>query len=145
MGTQKSLTTEQLELLIMIDEIEEFDKKHPGNIPAGGIKEVLDSSNVMGDEDFSRIASVLEDYGYLHNGDELTVAGKNYIEFFQEYLEQKAKDVKTEHRTFALVNIEQLNFSLLESLGKISILENVGEVTKLLNIVVQAVKDARHK
>ena len=41
MGTQQALTTEQLELLIIIDEIETFDRVHPDNMPAGGIKEIL--------------------------------------------------------------------------------------------------------
>lgn len=41
MDTQQALTTEQLELLIIIDEIETFDRVHPDNMPAGGIKEIL--------------------------------------------------------------------------------------------------------
>ena len=41
MSTLQSLTTEQLELLILINDIEEYGKKHPENIPQGGIKEVL--------------------------------------------------------------------------------------------------------
>lgn len=76
MGTQQALTTEQIELLIIISEIEEFDRKHPRNIPQGGIKEILESSNIMTSEEFKRLANVLEYYGYLHNGDELTIDGK---------------------------------------------------------------------
>ena len=34
MDTQQALTTEQLELLIIIDEIETFDRVHPDNMPA---------------------------------------------------------------------------------------------------------------
>ena len=68
MGTQQALTTEQLELLIIIDEIETFDRVHPDNMPAGGIKEILNNNGIMSPEDFSRIANVLGYYGYIHNG-----------------------------------------------------------------------------
>lgn len=145
MDTQQALTTEQLELLIIIDEIETFDKVHPDNMPAGGIKEILNNNGIMSPEDFSRIANVLGYYGYIHNGDELTVDGKQYIELFKEYLKQKSEDIKIEHVSFSLLNIEKLNLTLFDSLGKISFLENIGEISSLIKDVAQAIKRAKHK
>lgn len=145
MGTQQALTTEQTELLIIIDEIEEFDRKHPGNIPLGGIKEILESSNVMTSKEFSQLANVLGHYGYLHNGDELTIDGKQYIELFKEYLKQKAENPNIEHISYSLLNIEKLEINFEACLSKISILENLGEIPDLLKNAVQAVKGLIHK
>lgn len=145
MGTQQALTTEQLELLVIIDEIQEYDKEHPNSIPAGGIKEVLDSSSIMDSDNFNRIAHVLEYYGYIHNGDELTVDGKQYIDLFKEYLEQKSQDITIQHMSFSLINFEKLDLSLSDSLLKVSFLENVGEISSLIKMVVQAIKKIRHK
>ena len=94
MGTQQALTTEQLELLIIIDEIETFDRVHPDNMPAGGIKEILNNNGIMSPEDFSRIANVLGYYGYIHNGDELTVDGKQYIELFKHRCTRGTNEIK---------------------------------------------------
>lgn len=145
MGTQQVLTTEQIEFLIIIDDIEEYDRKHPGNIPAGGIKEILESSSIMTSEEFKRLANVLEYYGYLHNGDELTIDGKQYIELFKEYLKQKAENPNIEHISYSLLNIEKLEIGLEACLSKISVLENLGEIPDLLKNVGQAVKGVIHK
>lgn len=145
MGTQQALTTEQVELLILINDIEDFDREHPGNIPTGGIKEILDSSNVMEPEKFSQLANVLEHYGYLHNGDELTIDGKQYIELFKEYLKQKAEKPNVEHISYSLINIENLEHNLELCLGKISILESLGEISDLLKNAGQAIKKFIHK
>lgn len=145
MGTQQALTTEQLELLIIIDEIETFDRVHPDNIPAGGIKEILNNNGIMSPEDFSRIANVLGYYGYIHNGDELTVDGKQYIELFKEYLKQKSENPNIEHISYSLLNFEKLEINLEACLSKISVLENLGEIPDLLKNVVQVVKEFIHK
>lgn len=145
MSTLQTLTTEQLELLILINDIEEYGKKHPENIPQGGIKEVLWSSNLMDEDKLVRITNVLKYYRYIDKYFELTVDGKQYIELFEEYLEQKAEDVKVEHVSFSLLNIEKLDMSLLDSIAKISILDNVGSISKLLSVIVQGIKSDRHK
>lgn len=137
MGTQQALTTEQVELLILIDSIEEFESKNPGNIPPGGIKEILDSSNVMEPEKFSQLANVLEHYGYLHNGDKLTIDGKQYIELYKEYLSQKAETPSVQHNSYSLINIGKLDSNLEISFGKISILGKVGSLSELLKKVIQ--------
>lgn len=145
MGTQQTLTTEQVELLIIISEIEKFDSVHPGNIPDGGIKEILESSNIMTTEKFCQLANILEYYGYLHNGDELTIDGKQYVELFKEYLRQKAENPNVEHNSYSLLNIGKLEFNLEVCFGKISILENLGEISDLLKNAGQAIKEFIHK
>ena len=71
--------------------------------------------------------------------------GKQYIELFKEYLKQKSEDIKIEHVSFSLLNIEKLNLTLFDSLGKISFLENIGEISSLIKDVAQAIKRAKHK
>lgn len=145
MGTQQALTTEQAQLLIIINGIEEFDSVHPGNIPAEGIKGILESSNIMTSEKFCQLANILEYYGYLHDGDELTIDGKQYVELFKEYLRQKAENPNVEHNSYSLLNIGKLEFDLEVCLGKISILENLGEISDLLKHAGQVVKEFMHK
>lgn len=145
MGTQQALTTEQVELLIIISEIEKFDSVHPGNIPDGGIKEILNNSSIMTPEEFDQLANILEHYGYLHHGDELTIDGKQYVELFKEYLRQKAENPNVEHNSYSLLNIGKLEFDLEVCLGKISILENLGEISDLLKHAGQVVKEFMHK
>lgn len=145
MSTQQALTTEQVELLIIISEIEKFDSVHPGNIPDGGIKEILNNSSIMTPEEFDQLANILEHYGYLHHGDELTIDGKQYVELFKEYLRQKAENPNVEHNSYSLVNIGKLEFDLEVCLGKISILENLGEISDLLKHAGQVVKEFMHK
>ncbi len=99
----------------------------------------------MDEDELVRIANVLKYYGYIDKYFELTVDGKQYIELFEEYLEQKAEDVKVEHVSFSLLNIEKLNMSLLDSVAKISVLDGVGSMSKLLSAIVQGIKSARHK
>lgn len=145
MGTQQTLTTEQVELLIIISEIEKFDSVHPGNIPAGGIKEILENSNIMTSEKFCQLANILEYYGYLHNGDGLTIDGKQYVELFKEYLRKKAENPNVEHNSYSLLNIRKLEFNLEVCFGKISILENLGEISDLLKNAGQTIKEFIHK
>lgn len=140
MGTQQQLTTEQAELLVLIKEIEDFDKQNPRNIPPGGVKEILDGSNIMSPEKFDQLAKTLEYYGYLHMGDELTIDGIQYVELFQEYLQKKTENPSVEYVPFSLINIEHMEIHLFDSIAKISILDNVGKWPKLLQAAVKAIK-----
>lgn len=136
MGTQQQLTTEQAELLVLIKEIEDFDKEQPGHIPEGGVGEIIVSSEIMTANEFNDITDILENYGYLQNDCELTMDGRQYVELFQEYLQKKAENPSVEQVTFSLINIEKMEGSI----AKISILDNVGKWPKLLQAAVKAIK-----
>lgn len=145
MGTQQELTTEQISLLLMIKMVEDFEKENPNNIPDGGVKEVLDSNDLVKPEDFDRIAKVLEYYGYLRNGDELTIDGRQYIELFTEYLEEKTSNPIVVHNSFTLVNLEKLDFSIDACLFKCGIAEGLTDISKTIKVAMQAIKNALHK
>ena len=145
MGTHQELTTEQVELLLIIENIEEFDKTNPGNIPNGGVKEILDTSNVMDPDKFNELAQVLEYYGYLHRGDELTIDGKQYLALFKEYLKEKTNNPLIVHKSFTLINIENLKADIEASLGKISFAVEFGELSKLFEKAGQAIKKLIHR
>lgn len=136
MGTQQQLTTEQVELLILIKEIEDFNKEQSGNIPEGGVGEIIVSNGVMTADEFDNITDILENYGYLQNDYELTTDGRQYIKIFQEYLQKKAKTTNVEHISFSLINIEKLELAI----AKIDILNNLGKWLELLNKAKKAIK-----
>ena len=122
----QALTTEQAELLLMIYDIEEFDEEQPENIPIGGIGEILDENQIMSGKEFKRLAERLEYYGYLHNGDELTADGKQYVELFKEYLKQKEKNPTLENKSFSLINIDNLGIKLEANIGNCDVFGESG-------------------
>lgn len=140
MGTSQALTTEQIELLILIECIEDFDKENPGNVPLGGIKEILDTNSLMEPEDFDRIAKVLEYYGYLENGDELTIDGRQYISLFKEYLEEKSNEPMIVHNSFSLINVGNLELNLEACVAKIGCFENLRDIVNSIEKLLQRVK-----
>lgn len=131
MGTQQALTTNQLELLTIIYDIEEFGKKH-GNETA--IKEILTQDGYMSDVEFEEISQVLIYYGYLSEDVEVTIDGRQYINLFVEYLQEKEKhpDVVI-NSSFSLINIENLNI-------KFTAFEGLGEVGEMFKMVANGVK-----
>ena len=132
MGTQQALTTNQLELLTLIYDIEEFGREH-GN--ETGIKEILTQDGFMSDVEFDEISKVLIYYGYLSEDGEVTIDGKQYINLFVEYLQEKEKqpDVVINNQ-FSLINIENLNVGLNTFL-------NFGEGGEIFKAVVGGIKN----
>lgn len=136
MGTQQQLTTEQAELLILIKEIEDFNREEPGHIPDGGVGRLLvENTNVTPDE-LDIITETLEYYGYLQNDYELTIDGRQYVELLKEYLQKKTENPCVEHISFSLLNIEKLELSF----AKIDILSNLGKWIELFEKVKKAIK-----
>ena len=140
MGTSQALTTEQIELLILIECIEEFDKENPGNIPNGGIREILVENSIMELEDFDRITEVLEYYGYLKNGDELSIDGRQYINLFKEYLKEKSNEPMIVHSSYSLINIGNLELNLEACVAKIGYFENLKDIVNSIEKLLQRVK-----
>lgn len=59
--------------------IMEFEEENSGNIPNGGIDEIIVSSNVMESDKYEGVANKLYHYGLINDEDFLTEAGRNYI------------------------------------------------------------------
>lgn len=142
MGAQQTLTTKQLEVLTLIYDIEEFGKQH-GNVTE--IKEILTQSGCVQDEEFDKYYEVLVCYGYLSEKGNVTIDGKQYIDLFVEYLQEKEKhpDIVI-NNSFSLINLGNLNVGLnaFADLGN-----GAGickRVTGLIESVRQAMKNSKH-
>lgn len=119
MGTQQQLTTQQTELLVLIKEIQDYYAGDLEPHTPGEIKESIDTSYIMETEELESALNALEYYGYLGDDYELTTDGRQYVELFQEYLQEKAKNSNVEHNSFKLINIEKLEvaFAKVDLLG----------------------------
>lgn len=113
MGTQQALTTEQLELLIILQELALYSDDKIGELTAVTEKFELISWDSIGREieDVDRDITVLQYYDYIDKNMEITIDGEQYIKLAKAYVEEKKR-----HR-FAFICVE--NFSLLnvEKLG----------------------------
>jgi len=149
MGTHQELTTEQLEVLILIDEINKYLAESRAFLE-DNISAVIDGSLHTADGCMA-VIEVLEYYGYIKESEdmnddyELTIDGKQYLALFKEYLKQKTNNPVITHNSFTLVNIENLKANIEASLGKINFEIDFGELSRLLNTTGQAIKNWIHK
>jgi len=106
MGTQQALTTEQLELLLLICSIEERKRKE--ELPP--VDEVINQSCIYGAGKYDELTGVLNHYGYIDYTDNLTIDGRQYVDLFLEDLQKKAENPNIViNNQFTLINIEALN------------------------------------
>lgn len=148
MGTQQELTTEQVEVLVWTGIIEVFDKEQPGNIPAGGIKEILDCNNIMNHTTYEECAKALDYYGYLQNGDELTTDGKQYIALLAEEIETPApvnQNIVIVNNKSSLLNIEKIENDLDLSLIKLEASIDLPDMSVGIKKLLQVLKEKVHK
>lgn len=118
MGTNQQLTTEQLELLILLNEINVFKENLDEELETG-VKESITSDNYMSVEKFEEMAEVLEHYGYIHDiyDYEPTIDGVQYLRLFKEHLEvQENKPTIVINNQFSLVNTVNLRLGLFNSM-----------------------------
>ena len=86
------LTTAEMEILSIIATVMEYNEKNPGNIPTGGIDEIIVSNGLMESEVYERGADSLFHYGLIDSEDFLTEAGNNYINQFANDAVKLKKD-----------------------------------------------------
>lgn len=148
MGTYQQLTTEQIKVLILIDEINQCLEKNPDYIINSITEEIYEQVNPKQSE--SEICDVLKYYGYIkygidEDGEEtdyvLTIDGKQYIALFKEYLKAKTENPKIVYNYFILINIEELKIKLLEKFELLGIKVETSEIIKLANEVLEAAKN----
>lgn len=122
MGVQEiTLTTEQLHLLLTINAITEFNKEQPGNIPAGGVGEVIVSNAVMDSEDFDKISDKLLELNLIDEDCFISALGCEYLNNFAEDLERKEKDKNAVYKlNLSKVNLKKLAEKVSETAKKIN-------------------------
>ena len=103
------LTTDELHLLITINAITEFDKKNPGNIPFGGMGEIVVSNGIMKPDDYYKNEESLIKYGLIDENGFINKNGKNYIDTFLKELDKKKEsdDIVCE------ISCNKINFNVL--------------------------------
>lgn len=149
MGTHQELTTEQVEVLLLIDEINKY-LAESREFLADKMAVVIDDS-LHTSEGCMAVIKVLEYYGYVQESEdaeddyELTIDGKQYLALFKEYLKQKTNNPIIVHNSFTLINIENLKTNIEACLGKIDLALEFGELSKLLEKAGQAIKNWLHK
>ena len=139
MGTNQQLTTEQLELLILLNEINVFKENLDEELETG-VHEIIVSSQVMEAEKLDEIADVLEHYGYINDEYEPTIDGVQYLRLFKEHLEvQENKPTIVINNQFSLVNTLNLRLGLFNSMFESSL------ESELLKGIIKIVKKLASK
>ena len=141
MGTHQQLTTEQIEVLILIDNINEHIKENKIEISEEtNIVRIIDEMQAT-KENCIDICKTLEYYGYIEDiGNieyELTVDGKQYIRLFKEYLVAKAENVQFIHNSYSLINIGKLKVNLEACLGKIDISTGLSDFVDFMKDILK--------
>lgn len=132
MGTNQQLTTEQLEILILLNEISIFKEEMSEQLTTD-IQEIVVSNDIMSAEEFDEVTEVLAHYGYIDNVDnyEPTIDGVQYLRLFKEHLEvQEKHPADIINNQFSLINTSEIKFSLFNSICGIEI--NSGLVKNII-------------
>ncbi len=139
MGTYQQLTTEQLEVLILLKAISKFEEENHGKLTTD-LVEIIDS-NKMTKDPGEEICEMLEHYGYIEEnitegiGYDLTLDGKQYIKLFDEYLKAKEENIEIVHNHFSLINIEKIQFSLVDSFKLLGMDTEVKGISDLISFM----------
>lgn len=141
------LTTAEMEILIAIAMIMEFENENSGNIPQGGVGEVIISNNLMEPDIYERVANSLYHLGLINDEDFLTEAGQNYI----EQLKKDAENIEKDKNAVCGNNYSNVNFQMVyEWLEKFLSSDKIDNVCKIIAAVnallsiVNTIKQAYH-
>ena len=103
------LTVEELEVLYLIKAIADFDKENPGNIPAGGVGEVIVSNGVKEPEEFDKITDVLFKNGLTDADNWITKEGCEYLKSFESDLQEDKSKMPPEKLADLYVRLKKDN------------------------------------
>lgn len=79
------LTERELELLLLIKSICEFDAENPGNIPEGGIGEIAVSNGIYEPDEYKECLQKLRQLKLVNDDEKITEAGNDcLIEYYTE-------------------------------------------------------------
>lgn len=141
MGTQQELTTEQVEVLILIEDINKYlaENKETLEVP---MSETVDGI-IVTEDGCVEVCETLEYYDYIEStedGYEVTVDGRQYIRLFKEYLKAKKENTAVIHKSFSLINIERFKMDMEACLGKANVTVDLGRIFELAKGAAEAVK-----
>lgn len=133
------LTTAEMEILIVIAMIMRFEEDNPGNIPDGGIDEIIVSNNVMESDIYERVADSLYHYGLINDEDFLTETGQNYI----KQLIDDANNLEKDKNAVCKNDYSNVNFAKVrEWLNRIDwarMFDNAYKISTVINAVVSLI------
>ncbi len=114
------LTTDEMDILLTIYAIMEFDRENPDNIPSGGIGEIIISNNVKDEEGFNICTKRLSACGLLDDGYMLTQAGIDYVGQVKEDIENRQKDSGAECKNdYSRIDLAELKKRLKTTIDRI--------------------------
>lgn len=128
------LTERELELLLLIKSICEFDAENPGNIPEGGIGEIAVSNGIYEPDEYKECLQELKQLKLVDGDEKITEAGNDcLIEYYTE-AEKICKEKGIEN-PFA-EQLQQLReFSEQPHKEKITLEQVVSNVCKMVAIL----------
>ena len=155
MGTQQALTTEQLEVLILINDICDLIKeKHLENTYKTAMTETIcgilsEEENETPDDNkqhhIEEVCNILNYYGYLDDDYFVSIDGRQYLELLKEYIKSKIDNPSIVNNNYTTINYIQLENNLEAVLLKGNIAETIGECAKFGNNLLQLIKSFLHK
>ena len=155
MGTQQALTTEQLEILILINDIcDLIEEKHLENTYETAMTETVcgilcEEENEIPDDNkqhrVEEVCNILKYYGYLEDNYLISIDGRQYLELLKEYIECKIDNPSVVNNNYTTINYKQLTNNLEAVLSKGNIAETIRECAKFGNTLLQLIKNFLHK
>lgn len=100
------LTTAEMEILILISTIREFESENPENELKCGVDEVIVSNELMEPGTYKRVSDSLYHLGLIDDEDFLTEAGQSYI----EQVKKDAENMKSDRNAVCVNNYSNVNF-----------------------------------
>lgn len=100
------LTTAEMEILILISTIREFESENPENELKCGVDEVIVSNELMEPGTYKRVSDSLYHLGLIDDEDFLTDAGQSYI----EQVKKDAENMKSDRNAVCVNNYSNVNF-----------------------------------
>lgn len=103
---ETQLTTAEMEILILISSIREFESENPENELKCSVEEVIVSNELMEPDRYERVTDSLCHLGLIDDEDFLTDAGQSYI----EQVKKDAENMKSDRNAVCVNNYSNVNF-----------------------------------
>lgn len=134
------LTADELDVLMTIGAIMEFEKENPGNIPHGGVCEVIVSSNIMEAETFNKIAENLYGFGILDDEYLLTNNGWTYLQQLEHDLQCLKENKNAEcGNDYAKISFNEVKNYIKTSWDKIN-WDEISGICSIALLILELVK-----
>lgn len=133
------LTTAEMEILILISTIREFESENPENELECDVGEVIVSNELMEPDEYQRVADSLYHLGMIDDKDFLTEAGQSYI----EQVKKDAENMKSDRNAVCVNNYSNVNFEKVaewfKSIHWDKVLADTGKILAGVNTLLSIV------